>query len=53
MELLYNLKSLKNLKEIDFSNNPICRAEGYRERIFNIFPNLETLDNKDRYGNDK
>lgn len=35
------LKDLEHLMSIDLSENPVCQVEGYKEKMFEIFPKLE------------
>jgi hypothetical protein len=36
---------------LDLSGNPVAELEGYREKMFEIFPDLEALDGTDKDGN--
>jgi Leucine-rich repeat len=49
LEVLSQLQFLVNL---DLSANPVSEKEGYKERVFEIFPKLVVLDGYDREGND-
>ena len=44
------LKDLTNLRNLDLGGNPVAEIEGYRERVFEMFPDLIVLDNYDREG---
>ena len=35
---------------MDLANNPVVEVEGYREKVFEMFPDLAVLDNYDREG---
>lgn len=39
------LKGLEDLKNLDLVGNPVTDLDGYREKIFEIFPELVVLDN--------
>ena len=46
------LSELKKLKKINLKGNPIVESnKDYRKKIFDILPNLFSIDNIDRYGN--
>jgi len=45
-------KPLKGIRNIDLENNPISELEGYRDKMFEMFPALEVLDGLDKEGND-
>lgn len=40
------------LGNLSLTGNPITEKEGYREKVFEIFPELEILDGADREGNE-
>ena len=44
------LKELTNLRNLDLGGNPVAETEGYREKVFEMFPELVVLDNYDREG---
>ena len=44
------LKELKTLKNLDFGDNPVTQVEGYREKVFEMFPDLDVLDNYTKDG---
>jgi Leucine-rich repeat (LRR) protein len=44
------LKDLENLKQVNLSGNPVAETEGYREKLFELLPQLEVVDNFDRNG---
>ncbi|CAD8090397.1 unnamed protein product [Paramecium primaurelia] len=46
------IKKMRVLKQLDFSQNPIEKEEGYFQRVFDLLPKLIVLDNKDKNGND-
>jgi hypothetical protein len=48
---LKTLTALKNLVEVDFSENPVSAISNYRETLFNTISTLEAVDHKDRDGN--
>eukprot|EP00826_Nyctotherus_ovalis_P055035 TRINITY_DN727_c0_g1_i9.p1 TRINITY_DN727_c0_g1~~TRINITY_DN727_c0_g1_i9.p1 ORF type:complete len:168 (-),score=43.70 TRINITY_DN727_c0_g1_i9:210-713(-) len=46
------LKELPNLVFLTLQGNPITTRPNYREELFNLLPNLKTIDNYDREGRD-
>lgn len=46
------LSGLRQLMQLDFINNPVCKAAGYRTTIFDRFPTLPILDTLDKAGKD-
>ncbi|CAD8081919.1 unnamed protein product [Paramecium sonneborni] len=44
------LKQLKQLQQLDLADNPITQLPGYFNKIFEIVPSLQVLDNKDKEG---
>lgn len=48
------LEAIKELTicNLDLSGNPVAEKEGYREKVFEIFPDLEVLDGNDKEGNE-
>jgi Leucine-rich repeat (LRR) protein len=50
-EDLQPLTQLRNLKELDFIDCPVSNLPEYREKLFQMFQNLEILDSVDRDGN--
>ncbi|CAD8156440.1 unnamed protein product [Paramecium octaurelia] len=46
------IKQLKKLQQLDFSANPIAQLPGYFQKVFDLVPGLQILDNKDKNGND-
>ena len=44
------LTDLKNLENLDLGDNPVTTAEGYREKVLEMFPDLVVLDNITRDG---
>ena len=47
-EELNNLKHLFNLRVLWLEGNPICEDNFYRKKVFNILPQVISLDNKNR-----
>ncbi|EEB10584.1 conserved hypothetical protein [Pediculus humanus corporis] len=47
LETLEPLKELKNLRNLDLFNNDTTNIENYREKVFNLIPNLKYLDGYD------
>lgn len=45
------LKSLK-IMNLDLTENPICKLEDYRDKIFSMLHDLQVLDGLDRDGNE-
>ena len=43
---------MRKLLQIDLINNPVSKAQGYRNLIFIMFPSLTILDTLDRGGKD-
>jgi hypothetical protein len=39
------LKGLQELRNLDLAGNPVAELEGYREKMFEMFPELVVLDN--------
>lgn len=48
LEPLESLKDLPNLKSLDLFNCEVTNAEEYREKVFELLPNLKYLDGYDR-----
>ncbi|CAD8062592.1 unnamed protein product [Paramecium primaurelia] len=46
------IKQLKQLQQLDLSDNPISQQQGYFQKVFDLVPGLQVLDNKDKNGND-
>ncbi|CAD8071308.1 unnamed protein product [Paramecium primaurelia] len=46
------IKQLKKLQQLDLSDNPIAKQQGYFQKVFDLVPGLQILDNKDKNGND-
>jgi len=46
------LKDLPELKNLDLSSNPVADTKGYKEKIFELLPNLEILDGCNKNGED-
>ena len=44
-EDIQHLTKYKNLSFLELEESPICKLEKYREKIFEILPNLVYLDN--------
>ena len=42
--------SLKNIIQLDLSNNPISNLKNYNDKCWELFPNLLILDNYDKLG---
>jgi len=51
-EEVQKLKALESLTNLDLSSNRVCDLKNYRDRMFDMLPNLEALDGQDREGND-
>ena len=51
LESLNPLKSLQNLEEVDFSENPVAAKSGYRDWLFNNIKGMEIVDGTDKEGN--
>lgn len=49
---LKELEELPNLVLLTLQGNPITMRPNYREELFNLLPNLKTIDNYDREGRD-
>src|SRR3990167_10484313 len=49
-EELEPLKKLTKLAQLDLSENPIASKPDYRQKVFEMFSNLDILDNKDEEG---
>ncbi|CDW79466.1 u2 snrnp-specific a protein [Stylonychia lemnae] len=49
---LDSLSSLQHLVSLDLAGNPIAEKDNYKEKLFEIFPNLQILDSYDRDGNE-
>lgn len=43
---------LPELRQIDLAGSPLAQKENYREKIFEMFPKLELLDNLDEKGSE-
>jgi hypothetical protein len=52
-EDLEPLKKLTKLATLDLEGNPVARADGYTQKLFELLPHLQVLDNHDREGNSK
>lgn len=46
------LRPLETLMNLDLIGNPVCDLEGYKEKMFEIFPKLEILDGYDKNGDE-
>lgn len=46
------LAGLKHLVNLDLDMNPIHDKEGYKEKVFEMLPQLQVLDGCDREGNE-
>ncbi|CAD8168383.1 unnamed protein product [Paramecium pentaurelia] len=44
------LKQLKQLQQLDLADNPITQLPGYFNKVFQLIPSLQVLDNKDKDG---
>ena len=42
------LKGLANLFQLDIADTDVSKLNDYRNTVFEMFPNLKILDNKDR-----
>lgn len=47
LDTLEPLKEFKNLKSLDISNNEAALIDNYREKVFNLIPQLKYLDGYD------
>jgi len=47
---LTNLAKFNKLVKLDLFGCPISEDPKYREKIFDLFPSLKILDNKDKNG---
>ncbi len=45
-------KDLANLKSLDLFNCEVTNAEDYREKVFELLPNLKFLDGYDKDDNE-
>jgi hypothetical protein len=45
IESIEALKGLEDLKNLDLVGNPVAELKDYREKIFEMFPELFVLDN--------
>ena len=52
LELLYQVRVNSGLRQIDLAGSPLAQKENYREKIFEMFPKLELLDNLDEKGSE-
>lgn len=43
-------KGLDNLRSLDLTGNPVTEIKDYKEKVQDIFPNLEVLDGYDKDG---
>ena len=50
--ILFLQKSLKNLSNLDLTGNPIAQKPDYKDKLFEMFPKLEVLDQYDKEGNE-
>ncbi|CAD8165355.1 unnamed protein product [Paramecium octaurelia] len=50
LEELQVLKNLSALQQLDLSDNEVEQQDGYHKKIFEMLPNLEVLDNKNKDG---
>ncbi|CAD8068716.1 unnamed protein product [Paramecium sonneborni] len=51
LDELHVLTKLNNLQQLDFQNNQVEQQKDYRKKIFEMFPNLQIFDNKNKDGN--
>ena len=54
IESLENFKefSKSKLKKINLLDNPVCQNEDYKQKLFEMIPNLMSVDGIDREGNE-
>jgi len=45
------LAPLDLLVHLDISENEVCNLENYKDKVYEILPNLQILDGHDRDGN--
>lgn len=45
------LAEIESIVQLDFCETKFSESEDYREKVFELFPNLKILDNKDINGN--
>ncbi|CAD8064674.1 unnamed protein product [Paramecium primaurelia] len=50
LEELQILKNLSSLQQLDLSDNEVELQAGYHQKIFEMLPNLQVLDNKNKDG---
>ncbi|CAK73675.1 unnamed protein product (macronuclear) [Paramecium tetraurelia] len=50
LEELQVLKNLSSLQQLDLSDNEVEQQAGYHQKIFEMLPNLQVLDNKNKDG---
>eukprot|EP00088_Acartia_fossae_P034821 TRINITY_DN3578_c0_g1_i3.p1 TRINITY_DN3578_c0_g1~~TRINITY_DN3578_c0_g1_i3.p1 ORF type:complete len:270 (-),score=92.88 TRINITY_DN3578_c0_g1_i3:425-1234(-) len=50
--VLEPLKNLDKLTHLELANTPISEGDDYRSQIFNLLPNLKSIDGQDRDGNE-
>lgn len=54
VESFAELEAIKGLTicNLSLAGNPVAEKEGYKEKMFELFEDLEVLDGQDREGND-
>lgn len=53
VDVLKPLAGLKHLTHLDLFNCPVTEGEDYREKVFDLLPNLVYLDGMNREGDDE
>jgi len=48
LDQVKSLAVLKDLVQLDLSENPVCKVEDYRKKVYELLPELQILDGHDR-----
>ena len=51
LDQIKQLAPLDKLVHLDISDNEVCNLENYKDKVYEILPNLQILDGHDRDGN--